>query len=70
MSRGGYMMIEDKIMEQDFQALLEASTSDPTIVVEPPAPPPRHRKWKEGRKRDGKYLNDNIAVVASKIVSS
>ena len=61
-------MVEEQLIQKDLEALKEAAKSDPSIVIEMPAPPSRHRKWKEGRKRKGKYLNDEIAVVASKIV--
>ena len=70
MSRGGYRLVEENIIRQDLDDLKEAAKSDPSIVIQMPPRPPRHRKWKEGRKRKGQYLNDDIAVVANKIVSS
>lgn len=64
------MMVEEKLRSEDFKALKEAAKSDPSVVVEFPPRPTRHRKWKEGRKKKGKYLNEEIAVVAKRIVST
>ena len=70
MARGGYKMVEERLLRDDLAALEQASKEDPSIVVSAPTPPPRHRKWKEGRKRKGKYITDGVAAIASRIVSS
>ena len=57
-------------MRTDLEALKEATKSDPSIVVEIPPRPTRHRKWKEGRRRKENFLNDMIAAVAKRIVST
>ncbi|KAI9118678.1 hypothetical protein K1719_010123 [Acacia pycnantha] len=44
----------------------EASQADPSIVVQPPARPPRHQKWKVARMKGDKYVNADVAEVASK----
>ncbi|KAI9126845.1 hypothetical protein K1719_002441 [Acacia pycnantha] len=45
----------------------EASQADPSIVVQPPARPPRHQKWKAARMKGYKYINADVAEVTSKI---
>ena len=57
------------MMEEEEQRLKEASASDPAIVVQTPAPPPRHKKWKAARMKGGKYINEAVAEVAGRIVS-
>ncbi|KAI9125722.1 hypothetical protein K1719_003140 [Acacia pycnantha] len=47
----------------------EASQTDPSIVVQPPACPPRHQKWKAARMKGDKYVNADVAEVAHKIDS-
>ncbi|KAI9079598.1 hypothetical protein K1719_038425 [Acacia pycnantha] len=34
------------MMEEELERMKEASQADPSIVVQPPARPPRHQKWK------------------------
>ncbi|XP_028800082.1 uncharacterized protein LOC114755373 [Neltuma alba] len=67
LSRGGYKMLEERIMQDDFKAMQEAAKSDPSIVVQTPPPPPRHRKWKEARIKKGQYINPAVAEIAKKI---
>ncbi|KAI9074050.1 hypothetical protein K1719_043977 [Acacia pycnantha] len=54
-------------MEEELERMKEASQADPFIVVQPPARPPRHQKWKAARMKGDKYINADVAVVASKI---
>lgn len=58
------------MMAEELEKMKEAAKSDPSVVVQEPAPPPRHKKWKAGRIKGGKYINPTIAEVASRIVSS
>ncbi|KAI9092063.1 hypothetical protein K1719_027998 [Acacia pycnantha] len=67
MSRGGYKKLERKMMEEELERMKEASQADPSIVVQPPARPPRHQKWKAARMKGDKYINADVAEVASKI---
>ena len=63
-------MVEENLIRRDLEALKEVAKLDPSIVVQTPPPPPRHRKWKEGRIKKGKFLNDMIATVSNRIVST
>ncbi|KAI9071278.1 hypothetical protein K1719_046753 [Acacia pycnantha] len=67
MSRGGYKKLERKMMEEELERMKEASQADPSIVVQPPARPPRHQKWKAARMKGDKYINADVAEVTSKI---
>ncbi|KAI9078673.1 hypothetical protein K1719_039353 [Acacia pycnantha] len=67
MSRGGYKKLEWKMMEEELQRMKEASQADLSIVVQPPARPPCHKKWKAARMKGDKYINADVAKVASKI---
>ncbi|KAI9082104.1 hypothetical protein K1719_035844 [Acacia pycnantha] len=57
------------MMEAELSRTKEASQADPSIVVQPPACPPRHQKWKDARMKGDKYINTDVAEVASKIDS-
>ncbi|KAI9094800.1 hypothetical protein K1719_026606 [Acacia pycnantha] len=69
MSRGGYKKLERKMMEEELERMKEASQTDPSIVVQPPARPPRHQKWKAARMKGDKYVNADVVEVAHKIDS-
>lgn len=69
MSRGGYLWLEEQLTKEQLKAMEEATQSDPNVVVQAPPPIPRHRKWIEGRKKRGKYINHEVEKVARKIVS-
>ena len=58
------------MMEEQLERMKEAAESNPSSAVEPPEPPPRHKKWKAVRMRGDTYINADVAEVASKIVSS
>ncbi|CAH9080403.1 unnamed protein product [Cuscuta europaea] len=46
----------------------EASQSDPSLLLNPPSPIPRHVKWKGGRVgRNGKYTSKRSREIAEKI---
>ncbi|KAI9100183.1 hypothetical protein K1719_024401 [Acacia pycnantha] len=45
----------------------EASQSDPSTTIQAPQRPPRHKKWKAARMKGDKYINEDVAAVASKI---
>ncbi|KAI9112820.1 hypothetical protein K1719_016137 [Acacia pycnantha] len=55
------------MMEEELERMKEASQADPSIVVQPPARPPRHQKWKAARIKGDKYVNADVAEVASKV---
>ncbi|KAI9086427.1 hypothetical protein K1719_031511 [Acacia pycnantha] len=57
------------MMEEELERMKEASQADPSIVVQPPARPPRHQKWKAARMKGDKYVNADVAEVAFKIDS-
>ncbi|KAI9119578.1 hypothetical protein K1719_009454 [Acacia pycnantha] len=57
------------MMEEELERMKEASQADPSIVVQPPARPPRHQKWKAARMKGDKYVNADVAKVAHKIDS-
>ncbi|KAI9124009.1 hypothetical protein K1719_005309 [Acacia pycnantha] len=59
--------LEQKMMEEELERMKEASQADPSIVVQPPTRPPRHQKWKAARMKGDKYINADVAEVASKI---
>ncbi|KAI9127276.1 hypothetical protein K1719_001835 [Acacia pycnantha] len=56
------------MMEEELERMKEASQADPSIVVQPPARPPRHQKWKAARMKGDKYVNADVAEVAHKIM--
>ena len=70
MSRASYRKLEKKIMQDDLKKLEEAAKSNPNIVVQALTQPPHHRKWKEGRKKGGGFVNTTIEGIVTKIVSS
>ncbi|KAI9107295.1 hypothetical protein K1719_021683 [Acacia pycnantha] len=55
------------MMEEELERMKEASQADPSIVVQPPAHPPRHQKWKAAGMKGDKYVNADVAEGASKI---
>ncbi|KAI9091649.1 hypothetical protein K1719_028092 [Acacia pycnantha] len=57
------------MMEEELQRMKEASQSDPSTAIQAPQHPPRHKKWKAARMKGDKYINEDVAAVASKIDS-
>ncbi|KAI9125706.1 hypothetical protein K1719_003124 [Acacia pycnantha] len=57
------------MMEEELQRMKEASQSDPSTAIQAPQRPPRHKKWKAARMKGDKYINEDVAAVASKIDS-
>ncbi|KAI9084676.1 hypothetical protein K1719_033320 [Acacia pycnantha] len=45
----------------------EATQANPSIVIQTPDRPPPHKKWKAARMKGDKYINEDVAEVASKI---
>jgi hypothetical protein len=71
MSRGGYVLLEEKMMQEKLKERQEAAQLDPSIVLFPPSPPKRHEKWKRARLRENRdYTSKETCVVANKIVST
>ena len=74
MSRGGYNLLEEKIVAEKLKQRQEATQSDdPSIVIthEDVARPTRHKKWKKARQTNtGDYLYEETRIVAQKIVSN
>ncbi|KAI9101494.1 hypothetical protein K1719_023976 [Acacia pycnantha] len=58
------------MMEEELERMKEASQADPSIVVQPPARPPRHQKWKAARMKGDKYVNADVAEDALEQQSS
>ncbi|KAI9074813.1 hypothetical protein K1719_043237 [Acacia pycnantha] len=54
-------------MQEELEQMKEASQDNPSSVVKPPARFPRHQKWKAARMKGDKYVNADVAEVASKI---
>lgn len=70
LSRGGYELLVQKIVEEKKKQRQKASQSGPPQVVDPPSPPPRHEKWKKARlKKSGEYTSEDTRLVAEKIDS-
>lgn len=69
LSRGGYELLEERIMQDKLKKAREASQSDPALIVDPPSPLTRHEKWKRARqKKSGEYTSEDARLVAEKIV--
>ena len=71
LSRGGYQLLEERMLLDKQRQREEASASDPSIsMVGPPSPPSRHEKWKQARiKKSGQYTSKDSQSIAEKIVS-
>ena len=70
LSRGGYNLLEKKVMDSKIKASEEASQSDPSAIVSPPEPLERHERWKLARiSASGEYMSDASRIVGEKIVS-
>ncbi|KAL6550421.1 hypothetical protein OROMI_020909 [Orobanche minor] len=69
MSRGGYDLVDEKIMTEKLNKRQEeASQSGSDAVVDPPSPPSRHQRWKRGRIRNlGEMINDIAREIAKRI---
>ncbi|CAH9084016.1 unnamed protein product, partial [Cuscuta europaea] len=51
LSRGGYDLLEKKLMAEKLKEYEEASQANPSLGLKAPSPIPRHVKWKQGRIR-------------------
>ena len=71
LSRGGYQVLQQRMLLDKQRQREEASASDPSIsMVHPPSPPSRHEKWKQARiKKSGEYTSSHSRSIAEKIVS-
>ena len=71
LSRGGYQVLEEKMMLEKQRQQQEASASNPSVsMISPPSPPSRHEKWKQARiKKLGEYTSTDSKSIADKIVS-
>ncbi|KAI9121819.1 hypothetical protein K1719_007209 [Acacia pycnantha] len=56
------------MMEEESAIMKEASQSDPSIAIQPPASS-SSQKWKAARMKGDKYINEDVVAVASKIDS-
>ncbi|CAA0824221.1 Unknown protein [Striga hermonthica] len=69
LSRGGYDLLMQKIMDEKYRARKEAST-DPSEIIPPPSPSSRHELWKRARiTKKGDYVSKEAKIVADKIDS-
>jgi hypothetical protein len=67
MSRGGYELIEEKMMQEKIKQRQESAGE---ALPTPPSPPKRHEKWLRGRKRpSGEFTSEETRLVADNIVS-
>ncbi|CAH9107302.1 unnamed protein product [Cuscuta europaea] len=72
LSRGGYELLEEKMMAGKLKNSEEPSQPDPSETLDPPPPLllPRHEKWKAARKRpSGEFTTQESRMVAQKIDS-
>ncbi|KAL3644313.1 hypothetical protein CASFOL_012245 [Castilleja foliolosa] len=68
-SRGGYDLLEKKMMDEKIKTRQEAS-QDSSEIIPPPSPPTRHEKWKRARiNTSGQYINPEVEMIAQKIDS-
>jgi len=68
LSRGGYDLLERKMMEEKFRKLQNTSSSND--VGGPPSPLSRHEKWKLARtKPGGQMTSAKSKEIAQRIVS-
>ncbi|KAL3646024.1 hypothetical protein CASFOL_011204 [Castilleja foliolosa] len=68
-SRGGYDLLEKKMIEEKIKERQEAS-EDPTAMIPPPSPPTRHERWKRARiSTSGQYTTSEVGLIAEKIDS-
>ena len=72
LSRGGYQLLEEKMMNEKQKQQQEASASNPSVsMISPPSPPSRHEKWKQARiKKSDEYTSADSKSIVEKIVSS
>ncbi|CAA0819516.1 Unknown protein [Striga hermonthica] len=69
LSRGGYDLLMQKIMDEKYRARKEASTNLSEFIP-PPSPPSRHELWKRARiTKKGDYVSKEAKIVADKIGS-
>ncbi|KAL3639327.1 hypothetical protein CASFOL_017234 [Castilleja foliolosa] len=62
-SRGGYDLLEKKMIEEKINERQEAS-QDPTEMIPPPSPPTRHERWKRARiNTSGKYTTPEVGLI-------
>jgi hypothetical protein len=71
LSRGGYKLLEERMLNDKQRLREEATAADPSLSFDgPPSPPKRHEKWKQARiKKSGEYTSSSSQSVAEKIVS-
>ncbi|KAK7271450.1 hypothetical protein RJT34_27373 [Clitoria ternatea] len=70
LSRGGYQLLEERMMKEKLEEKKRASQSDPLAIVSPPSPLTRHEKWKRARQnKSGEYTTEEARIVAEKIDS-
>ncbi|KAI9100254.1 hypothetical protein K1719_024472 [Acacia pycnantha] len=55
------------MMEEELRRMKEASQSDPSICYPGPPASSSSQKWKAARMKGDKYINEDVAAVASKI---
>jgi len=69
LSRGGYLLLEQRIMEEKLKQQMD-STGSNEGPLNPPSPPNRHEKWKLARtKPGGQMTSEKSKIIAERIVS-
>ncbi|KAL3648206.1 hypothetical protein CASFOL_007630 [Castilleja foliolosa] len=67
-SRGGYDLLEKKMMDEKIKTR-QAASQDSSEIIPPPSPPTRHEKWKRARlNTSGQYINPEVEMIAQKII--
>ncbi|XP_058780070.1 uncharacterized protein LOC131653803 [Vicia villosa] len=67
LSRGGYELLQEKIMQEKSKQKDESLGDS---VAAPPSPPTRHEQWKKARQNaSGDYITEDTRIVAEKIDS-
>ncbi|CAL5200316.1 unnamed protein product [Lathyrus oleraceus] len=67
LSRGGYELLQEKIMQEKLKQKYE-SLGD--TVAAPPSPPTRHEQWKKARQNaSGDFITEDTRIIAEKIDS-
>jgi hypothetical protein len=66
-SRGGYEGLSEKMMDEKLKA---RQLKNPSEIIPPPSPPPRHEQWKRARlKKSNEYITPEVKIIAERIVS-
>jgi len=69
LSRGGYDLLERRIVEEKLKR--QQAKSGSAELISPPSPPSRHEKWKLARTKLGSHMTSEKSLeISQRIVSS